>query len=235
MKQTILITTIATTLLTFTVTPALFAADEVKSETAAQATADARFLDEVTRGSLAEIQAAEIAQGKTKRDNVKELTQNIVRDHTDVNKNIRALADRMAMKLPQDIGAHQSFIDGLKAKTDADFDRSYVAATVLSQQKCVERFEEFSNATKNADLKKFAENTLPGPRSAHGIEKQPGATRNPRWCQRLGRAVIHAPKSINAVAPRFNPAPLCVCSAGPQARGEPLYSSTIHSRCRGRA
>ena len=69
------------------------------------------------------------------------------------------------MKLPQDLGKHQAFIDGLKAKTDADFDRTYVAATVVSHEKCVAMFEKFAEATKNADLKAFANNTLPGLRT----------------------------------------------------------------------
>lgn len=168
MKHTILATTIAAALLTFTATPALFAADEAKTEsttTAARATADARFMDDATRGGLMQIQAAEIAEGKTKREDVKEFAKTMQKDHADVNKNLKALADRMEMKLPKDIGDHQAFIDGLKAKTDADFDRTYVAATVLSHQKSVATFEKFSEATKNADLKAFADNTLPGLRT----------------------------------------------------------------------
>lgn len=167
MKHKILLTTIATALLTFTVSPALFAADNVKTEstTATQATADARFMEDATRGGLTEIQAAEIAQGKTKRDDVKAFAMSIAKDHADVNRNLKTLADRMEMKLPKDVGDHQAFIDGLKAKTDADFDRTYVAATVLSHQTCVAMFEKFSDATKNADLKAFADNTLPGLRT----------------------------------------------------------------------
>ena len=167
MKHTTLVTTIATALLTFTVTPALFAADDVKTErtTASQATADAQFMDHVTRGGLMQIQAAEIAESKTKREDVKEFAKAIQRDPADANKNLKTLAERMTMKLPKDIGDHQAFIDGLKAKTDADFDRTYVAATVLSHQKCVGMFEKFSGTTENADLKAFADNTLPGLRT----------------------------------------------------------------------
>ncbi len=169
MKHKILITTIATALLTFTATPAIIAAEVVKEEstntTAAQATSDARFMDDVTRANLMEIKAADIAQGKTKRDDVKDFAKSIEKDHTDVNKNLKTLADRMKMKLPKDLGDHQAFIDGLKAKTDADFDRTYVAATVASHEKCVALFEKFSSSTKNADLKAFADNTLPGLRT----------------------------------------------------------------------
>ncbi len=167
MKQNIIITTITAALLTFSTSSATFAKDAVKAEStsAADATADATFMDAVTRGNLTEIKAADIAQGKTKRDDVKDFAKSVEKDHTDVNKNLATLADRMKMKLPKDLGEHQPFIDGLKAKTDADFDRTYVAATVASHKKCVAMFEQFSAKTKNADLKAFAENTLPGLRT----------------------------------------------------------------------
>ena len=167
MKHNIIVTTITAALFTLSTSTAIFAADVVKSEstTAANATADATFMDAVTRGSLTEIKAADIAQGKTKRDDVKAFAKSIEKDHTDVNKNLATLADRMNMKLPKDFGDHQAFIDGLKAKEDADFDRTYVAATVASHKKCVAMFEAFAASTKNADLKAFANNTLPGLRT----------------------------------------------------------------------
>ncbi len=167
MKHNIITTTITAALVAFSTSSAIFAADVVKTENtaAASATADATFMDAVTRANLMEIKAADIAQGKTKRDEVKDFAKSIEKDHTDVNKNLATLADRMTMKLPKDLGDHQAFIDGLKAKTDADFDRTYVAATVASHKKCVSMFEDFSANTKNADLKAFADNTLPGLRT----------------------------------------------------------------------
>ena len=167
MKHSILLTSIAAALLTFTVPPAIFAADAVKTENTdtAQATADAQFMHEVIRAGLTEIKAAEIAMHRTTRDDVKEFAKTMAKDHADVNRNLTTLADRMKMKLPKDYGDHQAFIDGLKAKKDADFDRTYVAASVTSHEKSVAMFEKFSGETKNADLKAFADNTLPGLRT----------------------------------------------------------------------
>ncbi len=169
MKHNIISKTITITaaLFTLSTSPAIFAEDVVKTgtTTAAEATADATFMDAVTRGCLTEIKAADIAQDKTNRDDVKAFAKSIEKDHTDVNKNLATLADRMSMKLPSDLGEHQAFIDGLKEKTDADFDRTYVAATVASHKKIVAMFEAFSASTKNVDLKAFSNNTLPGLRT----------------------------------------------------------------------
>jgi PAS domain S-box-containing protein len=96
------------------------------------------------------------------------LFKTMEKDHEDVNKNLMTLADRMKMKMPNDIGDHQAYIDGLKSKAKAnapDFDRTYVAETVAAHSRCVAMFEKFSGETKNADLKAFADNTLPGLRT----------------------------------------------------------------------
>ena len=170
MKHTILLTGIATALLTFTVPSAIFAAEAVKTEKTdtAQATADAQFMDEVLRGGLTEIKAAEIAMHRTERDDVKKFAMTMAKDHADVNKNLTTLAARMKMKLPKDYGDHQPFIDGLKVKSQQnapDFNRIYVAESVAAHERCVAMFDKFSGETKNADLKAFADNTLPGLRT----------------------------------------------------------------------
>lgn len=167
MKHTKLIIPFATALLTLTVPPVLFAADAPKSGavTTADAAADGKFMQDVIHGNLTEIKAAKIAEGQTKREDVKNFAKSMEKDHTDVNKNLMTLVDRMKLKLSKDPGEHQPFLDGLKAKAkanDPDFDHTYVAAAVESHEKCVKMFETFSSTTKNADLKAFADNTLPG-------------------------------------------------------------------------
>ena len=167
MNHKVLFTTIATAPLTFLVTPALFAAEDAKTEkaAAAQATADAEFMHQVVRDGLTEIKAGDIARGRARREDVKKFARSMADDHADVTKNLLTLADRMNMKMPIDIGDQQAFIDGLKAKKDDDFDRTYVAATVTSHEKCVAMFEKFARTTQNADLKAYADNTLPGLRA----------------------------------------------------------------------
>src|SRR5262245_61528498 len=99
MKTRILITSISAALLTFGVVPAIFAEDPVKKEfTENDAAADGRFMDAVTRGNLAEIKAGEIAKEKTSRADLKDFAKMMVKDHTDVQKNLKAIADKMNIK-----------------------------------------------------------------------------------------------------------------------------------------
>jgi len=128
-----------------------------------------------------------------------------------VNKNLKVLADRMEMKLPKDLGNHQPFIDGLKAKTDADFDRTYIAASVMSHQKCIGMFEKFSAATKNADLKAFANSTLPGLRTH--LKNAEALLQTLDGPKATAAKETTADRTIHAVASALEPTPLCVFNA----------------------
>jgi putative membrane protein len=167
MKTNILITSIAAALLSFTVVPAIFAEDPVKTAlTESDAAADGRFMDAVTRGNLAEIKAGEIAKDKTSRDDIKDFAKMMIKDHTDVNKNLKVVADKMNINLPKDVGAEkQAWLDKLYNASNSEFDRMYINAMADDHQKTVTLFEDFSRSTKNADLKTFADNTLPGLRT----------------------------------------------------------------------
>ena len=51
------------------------------------------------------------------------------------------------------------------AASASDFDRAYIDGVVNEHRGTVKLYEEFSRSTKNADLKAFADNTLPGLRT----------------------------------------------------------------------
>lgn len=163
-KTNMLVTSIGATLLAFVVAPAIFAADPVKTEISeSDAAADGRFMDAVTRGNLAEIKAGEIAKDKASREDLKDFAKMMVKDHTDVNKNLKAIADKVNATLPKDLGAErQAWLDKLNGTAAAEFDRAYANAMAEDHQKLVTLFEDFSRTTKHADLKAFANSTLPG-------------------------------------------------------------------------
>ncbi len=164
MKTNILISSIAAAGL-FAVVPAIFAEDPVKTEVAASqsdAAADGRFMDAATRVGLTEIKAGEIAKAKTSRDDVKDFAKMIIKDHTQANKDLKVVTDKMGIDLPKDVGAeNQAMLDKLNGAAAADFDRTFFNMMVDDHQKAVTLFENFSRTTKSAELKAFADNTLP--------------------------------------------------------------------------
>ncbi len=163
----ILVTTIATALFTFTTAPAIFAADGATTEvTKSEQAADGLFMDAVFRCNLAEIKAAEVAKETTKRDDVKDFANMMIRDHTDVNKNLKTITDKMKIELPKDPGPdNQVWLNKIITAPAAEFDRVYIDTMVEEHRKAVDMFEKFARTTKSAELKEFANNTLPGLRT----------------------------------------------------------------------
>lgn len=167
MKTTKLTTTIAVALLTFTAIPAIFAEDAVKTElTKTDAADDGRFIDAAFRANLAEIKAGEIALEQGTHEGVLAFARMMVKDHTDVNKNLKAITDEMKLDLPQDPGAaNQEWLQKIVSAPKATFDSLYIETMVTDHQRIVTLFEDFSTATKNDNLKAFAVKTLPGLRA----------------------------------------------------------------------
>lgn len=162
-----LTTTIAVALLTLTAVPAIFAEDAVKTELKTTDTAnDGRFIDSAFRAGLAEIKAGEIALEQGTHEGVIAFAKMIVKDHTDVNKNLKAITDEMKLELPKDPGtANQEWLQKIVSAPKASFDSIYIETMVIDHQRIVTLFEDFSTATKNDNLKAFAVRTLPGLRA----------------------------------------------------------------------
>src|SRR5688500_10126363 len=155
-----------------------YAADP--AATKADAAADGKFMEAAAQGGLTEIAASEIAEDRTKRDEVKHFAKMMIKDHKDVAKNLKSVTDKMNIQLPKDYSAEQkAAIDKLKASSDAEFDGMYANMMVSDHKKMVTLFEDFSTSGSHADLKAFAKNTLPGLKShlkhAEDLAKAVGA------------------------------------------------------------
>jgi putative membrane protein len=126
------------------------------------AAADGRFMENATQSNLAEIKFSELAKDRTKRADVKDLATKLSEDHTGMQKNLKSLADGMNIKLTDKITAEQqAAFDLLKQANAADFDRMFVDTAVASHKKGIALYEAFSNSTKHAGLKAYADTHLP--------------------------------------------------------------------------
>jgi putative membrane protein len=127
------------------------------------AAVDGKFIESVAQGNLAEIELSEQAKDRSKRDDVKHFARTMIKDHTDVKKNLKTLTDRMNIDLPKEANIEQrAVISRMKEAADQDFDKMYADVMVADHSKMVALFEDFSKNATNADLKAFADNTLPG-------------------------------------------------------------------------
>lgn len=123
---------------------------------------DSMFMTHAAADGMAEIQMGQMALQKSSDPKVKELAQRIVDDHTAANAKLQTLAQQKQVTLPaapmkdaQDKAATINSMDGTK------FDQAWAAAMVEDHRKAVKLFSNESSHTQDADVRNFAQATLP--------------------------------------------------------------------------
>jgi len=74
---------------------------------------------------------------------------------------MEALGKKKNFNLPAGLGSHQSTLDKLNGMSGDDFDREFVNNMVSDHEKDVSTFQKESQNSTDADVKAFAEKTLP--------------------------------------------------------------------------
>jgi len=125
-------------------------------------TADQDFMLAAGQVNLTEIKLGEYAAQNGKRDDVKEFGERMVKDHTAINDDLKALAAQKDVTLPDSLdAAHQKMADKLMALTGSEFDKAYIAGMFNGHQKAIKAFKAESAETMDADVKSFADKSVP--------------------------------------------------------------------------
>lgn len=123
---------------------------------------DAKFAVEAANGGMAEVVFGKLAADKAMNKKVKDFGTMMVTDHSKANDELKALAKKLSITLPDSIARDESKTrDDLAKKSGADFDKAYVQTMVDDHKKDVKAFEDASKNLKDSDLKAFAVKTLP--------------------------------------------------------------------------
>jgi putative membrane protein len=85
-----------------------------------------------------------------------------VTDHEGKNSELMTLAQQKNVTPPTSLDEkHRKMIDGLREKSGEDFDETYMEQQVDAHQKMIDLFEKAANDSQDADVKAFAQQTLP--------------------------------------------------------------------------
>jgi len=136
------------------------AADEATSSkpTAMEKT----FIKKAADGGMTEVELGRLAAEKGGSDEVKDFGNQMVKDHSKINDDLKQVAAKMNVTVPSEVSAkHHAAIEKLAGMSGADFDKAYVAAMVTDHEKDIAEFEKADKEVKNPSLKKFIEDALP--------------------------------------------------------------------------
>jgi len=134
--------------------------DNNQTPSSDQASAD--FLVKAADGGMAEVECGQLAQSKATNAKVKSFGSMMVNDHTGANAQVKSLAAARNITLPTSVSEeHKKNKDELSKKSGADFDKAYMDQMVSDHEKTISLFERASGDVNDAEVKTFADNTLP--------------------------------------------------------------------------
>ena len=123
---------------------------------------DRKFIEKAAQGGMAEVQLGKLATEKASAPEVKQFGQRMVDDHGKANDQLKQLAGQKGVTLPttMDKSAQKEY-DRLSKLSGAEFDREYMKHMVSDHKKDVSEFKSEASEAKDADLKQWAQTTLP--------------------------------------------------------------------------
>jgi len=153
----------ARTMLRLVVPLALAASIPLESASAKDATeADVAFVQKAMQANHAEVKVSDAAQTRAKNDRIKTFADRMVKDHSENNTKLEALAKskNIAFKTEPDAD-HMMKIGNMAKLKDDEFDRAYAAMMVEDHGAAVALFEKAAADADDPDIKAFASTTLP--------------------------------------------------------------------------
>lgn len=123
---------------------------------------DSDFAVNVADRNMLEIELGKISLTNSTNQEVKDFGQTMINDYTKVNNELKALAKQKDIILPASPG-HRNVkrIDDLMDRRGDDFDKHYLNLMISSHRNTINLFESASNNATDAEIKTFAQNTLP--------------------------------------------------------------------------
>lgn len=123
---------------------------------------DQTFLKEAASAGLMEVQMGRLGAQKGQSQAVRQLGQRLVQDHSKANQELKLLASQKNVTLPTEIPTeHQTMLSHLKSLEGAEFDQAFKKHALEHHQEDIQKFEKASQSSPDADVKAFAQKTLP--------------------------------------------------------------------------
>ncbi len=123
---------------------------------------DHRFIEHAAQGGMAEVALGRLAGERGQHPQVKSFGERMVQDHGKANDELKTIAAAKGVAWPQEPDrSHKRDADKMGKLQGAEFDREYMEHMVKDHEKDVKDFEKVAKNSKDAELKAFAEKTLP--------------------------------------------------------------------------
>jgi putative membrane protein len=121
------------------------------------------FVTMAANSDMLEIQSSQLASQRSDSKD-KAFAEHMIKDHTKTSNEMKSLVDsgKVKVNLPTKMdSAHEAKLDKLKKLDGKDFSKQYEDMQVSAHKDAVSLFERYGKGGDNAELKTFANETLP--------------------------------------------------------------------------
>jgi putative membrane protein len=123
---------------------------------------DSTFLAKAYNIGTFEIKIAKLANQKSQNAKVKDFANMMIKDHTEMGKNVAALMQKKNYSKPNELPAElKSKWEDLNKLTGKEFDRKYADINAAGHKEAIDMFSAVSNTSNDADVKKLATDAIP--------------------------------------------------------------------------
>jgi putative membrane protein len=123
---------------------------------------DKEFIAHALDDGVAEVKLGQLGERLASSQKVKDFAEKMVTDHTRANKRLMDLAKAQKMAVVTDVKKDAQAIYNRMSRLDKkEFEQAYMKHMVADHKKAIDLFERISKDATDADLKKFASDTLP--------------------------------------------------------------------------
>jgi len=118
-----------------------------------------QFVQEAAQGGMAEVSLSMLASRRASDQDVRNFAQQMVQDHSQANRQLRRLAMRKGLSLPNP--PHQMTMNRLRARNGTAFDRTYMREMVQDHDATVALFRDYARNGDDPEVRAWATATLP--------------------------------------------------------------------------
>lgn len=123
---------------------------------------DKKFAKDAAAGGMTEVELGKLAVQKASSDAVKQFGQKMIDDHTKANDQLKQIASKEGLDLPQSLDSkQQARVDKIGKLSGPAFDKAYMKDAVKDHEKDVNEFKNEAQNGSDPNIKQFATNTLP--------------------------------------------------------------------------
>jgi putative membrane protein len=123
---------------------------------------DSTFAREAASAGMMEVEAGRLAQQNATNPRIKSFAEMMVRDHSAANDELKRIASAKNFMISDSLTKKQrDHMESMQKMSGKAFDKHYMDMMAKDHNTAVQKFEKAAANCKDADLKAFAEKTLP--------------------------------------------------------------------------